>query len=155
VDRVVVLGAKQGELVIVMLPSQGARAEMVHVDEAEVAAARDAAAVVVAQGDALAGGLGQRPELEAAVRRDRAHKPAGPLRAEKLGDGLGDCAHVGIVPTWSACSADSAGSADSADSADSAGSATPSSMQVNPTISASQAARSPTEGGTSIASGPD
>ena len=96
-NRVMVLGAEGGELVIVVLSAHGAGAEMVHVDEAEVAAARDAAAVVVAQGDALAGGLGQRPELEAAVRRDRAHKPAGPLRAEKLGDGLGDCAHVGRV----------------------------------------------------------
>ena len=50
---------------------------------------------------------------------------------------------LGIGPTWVA----SVGSA--------VGSAMPSSTHVNPTTSASQAARSPAEDGTSIASGPD
>jgi hypothetical protein len=55
-NRVMVLGAEGGELVIVVLSAHGAGAEMVHVDEAEVSAARNAAATVVAERDALSGG---------------------------------------------------------------------------------------------------
>ncbi len=81
-DRVVVLSRKRGELVIVMPSTNGSRAEVVYVDKAEVPAPRDTAAVIVAERDALSGGLGQRAQLEATVRRDRADQPAGTLRAE-------------------------------------------------------------------------
>ena len=94
-DRVVVLRTERGELVVIVLSTHGPRAEVVHVDKAEVSAAGDAAAVVVAERDAPPRGLSQRLKLEAAVRRDRAHQPAGALRAEELGNGLGNRAHVG------------------------------------------------------------
>ena len=81
-DRVVVLRAERGELVVVMLPSHGLGAEMMHVDEAEVPTAGDTAAVVIAERDAPPGGLGQRAELEATVGRDRAHEPAGAIAVE-------------------------------------------------------------------------
>ena len=95
VDRVVVLSTRRGELVIVMLPSHSSRAEVMDVDEAEVRAAGDAAAVLIAERDAPPGGAGQRAQLESAVRGDSPHQATGALRAEELGDGLGDRTHVG------------------------------------------------------------
>jgi hypothetical protein len=94
-DRVVVLRAERGELVVVMHSAHGARTEMVHVDEAEVPAPRDAAAMIVAERDPLSRRLRHRAQLEATVRRDRADEAAGTLRAEQLGDGLRDRVHLG------------------------------------------------------------
>ncbi len=81
-DRVVVLSTKRGELVIVVPSTKRSRAEVVYVDKAEVPTARDTAAMTIAERDALSGGLGQRAQLEAAVRRHRTDQPAGALRAE-------------------------------------------------------------------------